>query len=128
MVAGISETLAKEVAGFDIKVTASAPGSFRTDWASRSMVRSERSISDNDAMFDPARNAHREKSGKQTGDSARAARVLLQIFATDDPPLQLLLGTDALELVGEKLDAHRAEIAAWEALSRSTDFISSNGS
>jgi short-subunit dehydrogenase len=36
---GISETLAKEVKGLGIAVTAVAPGSFRTDWAGRSMVR-----------------------------------------------------------------------------------------
>jgi short-subunit dehydrogenase len=43
---GISEALAQEVKGLGIKVTAIAPGSFRTEWAGRSMVRSERSISD----------------------------------------------------------------------------------
>src|ERR1700720_3608576 len=41
---GISEVLAHEVRGFGIKVTAVAPGSFRTDWAGRSMIRSPRSI------------------------------------------------------------------------------------
>ena len=41
---GISETLSKELAPFNIQVTAVAPGSFRTDWAGRSMVRSPRSI------------------------------------------------------------------------------------
>src|SRR5690606_32140602 len=54
---GISETLAKEVAGFGIKVTAVAPGSFRTDWAGRSMVRSPRRIADYDALIDPIRAA-----------------------------------------------------------------------
>lgn len=37
---GVSEALGKEVAGLGIAVTAVAPGSFRTDWAGRSMVRS----------------------------------------------------------------------------------------
>ena len=41
---GISDALGKEVEGFGIAVTAVAPGSFRTDWAGRSMVRSPRSI------------------------------------------------------------------------------------
>src|ERR1700684_1269690 len=39
---GISEALAKEVKSLGIAVTAVAPGSFRTDWAGRSMVRSAR--------------------------------------------------------------------------------------
>src|SRR6187402_3889382 len=65
---GISEVLAKEVKPFGIKVTAIAPGSFRTDWAGRSMVRASRSIPDYDALFDPIRKAREEKSGKQLGD------------------------------------------------------------
>ena len=52
---GISETLSKELAPFNIYVTAVAPGSFRTDWAGRSMVRSARCIADYDASFKPIR-------------------------------------------------------------------------
>ncbi|WP_077033558.1 oxidoreductase, partial [Pelomonas sp. KK5] len=40
---GISEALDQEVSGLGIRVTAVAPGSFRTDWAGRSMVRAPRS-------------------------------------------------------------------------------------
>jgi short-subunit dehydrogenase len=54
---GVSDTLAKELEDFGIKVTAIAPGSFRTDWAGRSMVRTDRSIGDYDAMFEPIRRA-----------------------------------------------------------------------
>ncbi len=119
---GISETLAQEVKGFGIKVTAVEPGSFRTDWAGRSMVRSDRSIADYDALFDPVRRAREDKSGRQNGDPAKAAQVLLQLVAMEKPPVHLLLGTDALKLVRAKLDALGAEIAAWEDVTRSTDF------
>ncbi|EIF31208.1 short-chain dehydrogenase of unknown substrate specificity [Burkholderia sp. Ch1-1] len=119
---GITETLAKEVAGFGIKVTAVAPGSFRTDWAGRSMVRAGRSISDYDALFDPIREAREMKSGKQAGDPRKAAQALLAIVAANNPPVHLLLGNDAFDLVKSKLAALNAEIDAWEALSRSTDF------
>ncbi|MBK0122178.1 oxidoreductase [Pantoea sp. S61] len=118
---GISETLSKELAPFNIHVTAVAPGSFRTDWAGRSMVRSARSISDYDALFDPIRQAREEKSGKQLGDPQKAARAMLAIIESDNPPAHLLLGSDALKLVQDKLAAMRAEIEAWEALTRSTD-------
>ncbi|CAH2906600.1 MAG: Dehydrogenases with different specificities (related to short-chain alcohol dehydrogenases) [uncultured Paraburkholderia sp.] len=62
---GISEALGQEVRPFRIAVTAVAPGSFRTDWAGRSMARTPRSIADYDAVFDPVRKARQEKSGKQ---------------------------------------------------------------
>ncbi len=119
---GISEALAKEVNGLGIKVTAIAPGSFRTEWAGRSMVRSERSIADYDAVFEPIRKRRREYSGHQAGDPAKAAQVLLKIVDSDDPPTHLLLGNDALKLVDERLAALSSEIKAWESMSRSTDF------
>lgn len=119
---GISEVLAKEVAGFGIHVTAIAPGSFRTDWAGRSMVRAERSIADYDALFEPIRKARKEKSGKQAGDPSKAAQVLLKIIAIENPPVHLLLGRDALILARSKLNDLAHEITEWEELTRSTDF------
>lgn len=121
---GISEALGKEVAGFGIRVTALAPGQFRTDWAGRSMDRAPRSLSDYDAVIDPVRAARMAKSGKQPGDPARAAEALLALVDAPAPPARLFLGSDALALVDDKLEAMRAEIAAWNELSRSTDFAS----
>jgi NAD(P)-dependent dehydrogenase (short-subunit alcohol dehydrogenase family) len=121
---GISESLAQEVSGFGIKVTAVAPGAFRTDWAGRSMVRAPRSIADYDAVFGPVRERRQQLSGNQSGDPAKAARAILEIVASDHPPVHLLLGPDAVKRVRDKLDALRAEIDAWESLSASTNFSS----
>jgi NAD(P)-dependent dehydrogenase (short-subunit alcohol dehydrogenase family) len=118
---GISETLAKEVAGFGVKVTAVAPGSFRTDWAGRSMVRSPRHIQDYDALFDPIRGARQEKSGNQLGDPAKAAEILLKIANAPDAPMHLLLGSDAVALVKNKIAAMSDEMKSWESVSASTD-------
>ncbi|MCP2072743.1 UNVERIFIED_ORG: NAD(P)-dependent dehydrogenase (short-subunit alcohol dehydrogenase family) [Pseudomonas lini] len=118
---GISEVLGKEVAPFGINVTAVAPGSFRTDWAGRSMVRTTRSISDYDAVFNPIRKAREEKSGKQLGDPRKAARAMLEIIHSTSPPAHLLLGSDALAMVRAQLSTLEREINAWETLSRSTD-------
>lgn len=118
---GISETLSKELAPFNIHVTAVAPGSFRTDWAGRSMVRSARCIADYDALFDPIRQAREEKSGKQLGDPLKAASAMLDVIESSNPPAHLLLGSDALALVRQKMELFSAEIDRWEALTRSTD-------
>jgi NAD(P)-dependent dehydrogenase (short-subunit alcohol dehydrogenase family) len=118
----ISETLSKEVRDFGIRVSAIAPGQFRTDWAGRSMIRTERTISDYDKLMDPVRKARQVKSGKQPGDPAKAAQVLLQIVEASDPPTHLLLGDDALKFVREKLQSLNSEFAAWENVTRSTDF------
>jgi NAD(P)-dependent dehydrogenase (short-subunit alcohol dehydrogenase family) len=119
---GISESLGKELKGFGIHVTAVAPGQFRTDWAGRSMDRTPRSISDYDVVMDPIRAARQDKSGSQPGDPDKAAQALLVLVEAQNPPTRLFLGRDALDLVEQKLDAMRADIATWDAVSRSTDF------
>jgi NAD(P)-dependent dehydrogenase (short-subunit alcohol dehydrogenase family) len=120
---GISEVLSKELKPFGVHVTAVAPGSFRTDWAGRSMQRSPRSISDYDATFDPIRQARQEKSGKQLGDPAKAAKAILALVDLPEPPAHLILGSDALALVREKLNAMASDIDRWESLTRSTDGV-----
>ena len=118
---GISEALSKEVLAFGIAVTAVAPGSFRTDWAGRSMTRTPRSIADYDDVFDPVRKSREEKSVRQLGDPRKAARAMLSSMAAERPPVHLLLGSDALGLVRAKLGALDAEIGAWETITVSTD-------
>lgn len=119
---GISEALGKELAGFGIKVTALAPGQFRTDWAGRSMDRTPRTIADYDAVMDPIRAARQGKSGNQPGDPAKASLALLALVEAENPPVRLFLGDDALGLVEQKLEAMKSELGAWDALSRSTSF------
>lgn len=117
----ISDTLAKEVAPLGIAVTAVAPGSFRTDWAGRSMQRAPRSISDYDKLFDPLRQAREAISGKQLGDPVKAARAMLAVIEADAPPAHLLLGSDALRLVRGKLADLERDLQTWEQLTVSTD-------
>ena len=119
---GISEALEQEVRSFGIKVTAVAPGAFRTDWAGRSMVRTEHSIDDYDTVFAPIRRARLAKDGKQPGDPAKAAKVLLDLIDEDVPPVHLVLGDDALRVVRDKISALSREIDAWESVSKSTGF------
>jgi NAD(P)-dependent dehydrogenase (short-subunit alcohol dehydrogenase family) len=119
---GISEALGKEVAAFGIRMTALAPGQFRTDWAGRSMDRTPRSLADYDAVMNPIRAGRQAKSGSQPGDPAKAAQALLALVEAENAPVRLFLGPDALGLVEQKLDAMKAEIALWDALSRSTSF------
>ena len=118
---GISEVMRAEVAPFGVHVTALCPGSFRTDWAGRSMVRTERAIADYDELFDPIREARRQKDGNQLGDPDKLAQAVLTLVSSDAPPPQLLLGSDALSLVRKRLSEMEAEIAEWEPLTRSTD-------
>ena len=118
---GISEVIRSEMAPFGVRVTALCPGSFRTDWAGRSMVRTERSIADYDALFDPVREARQAKSGRQLGDPDKLAAAVLSLVESDNPPPQLLLGSDALKHVSDRIECLQQEIEAWKSVTVSTD-------
>jgi NAD(P)-dependent dehydrogenase (short-subunit alcohol dehydrogenase family) len=118
---GISESLGKEVEHLGIKVTAVEPGGFRTDWAGRSMARAGRSIGDYDAVIEPVRKRRMELNGWQIGDPAKAAQAMLKVALSDNPPAHLLLGSDAVRLVDEKIKSLLADFDAWRSVSLSTD-------
>ena len=118
---GISEVMRAEMAPFGVRVTAVCPGSFRTDWAGRSMVRTERAIADYDALFDPIRAARQAKSGKQPGNPDKLAAAVLDLVECDNPPPQLLLGSDALKVVSDRIERLREEIETWKSVTVSTD-------
>ncbi len=118
---GISEVMRSEMAPFGVQVTTLCPGSFRTDWAGRSMVRTERSIADYDTLFDPIREARQAVSGKQLGDPKKLAAAVLTLIGSDNPPPQLLLGSDALSHVTARIERLQKELASWKALTVSTD-------
>lgn len=118
---GISEVMRTEMAPFGVHVTTLCPGSFRTDWAGRSMVRTERSIADYDSLFDPIRDARQAVSGKQLGDPQKLAVAVLTLIGSDHPPPQLLLGSDALKHVTARIERLQHELEAWKALTVSTD-------
>jgi NAD(P)-dependent dehydrogenase (short-subunit alcohol dehydrogenase family) len=68
------------VKDFGIFVTAIEPGMFRTNWAGRSLTRAPRTISDYDKTFEPQREAGQQRSGKQIGDPAKAAKAMPKIL------------------------------------------------
>ncbi len=120
---GLSISLAQEVGALGIKVTAVAPGGFRTEFLSeRSVRRSQRTLSAYDATVGKAVAHLDEIAGKQIGDPARGAEAIIAAVQVDEPPLHLLLGSDALARTRAKLDASAAEIARWEATTAGTDF------
>jgi NAD(P)-dependent dehydrogenase (short-subunit alcohol dehydrogenase family) len=120
---GLSAALAPEVAPLGIKVTAVAPGAFRTDFLSAHSIRRS---GGEDPAYAATVGASSERfaaaDGRQLGDPARAAQAIVALVRSDNPPLHLLLGSDALRRAREKLDAVLGEIDAWQALTRSTDF------
>ena len=121
-VEGFSEVLATETAPLGIKVTIVEPGGFRTDFAgSSSKMHAGRP--EYDVTVGAAERFQREYDGKQPGDPAKAAAVIVELAAMAEPPLRLLLGSDAVQIVTRSDLAKSAADARWRHLSVSTDFV-----
>ena len=120
---GLSQSLAQEVAPFGIKVTAVAPGGFRTDFLSAHSVRRSGGIARIYAGTVGKALAHLDDiAGRQIGDPARGAEAIIAAVDAPAPPLHLLLGSDALARTRDKLGATIDEIEAWASVTRGTDF------
>lgn len=119
-VEGLSEALAMELAPLGIKVTIIEPGAFRTDWAFRSLVRTE-------PMEAYAASSGMTRAWMRSEDTAAmlsepvlAARAMMEVVEAANPPLRLPLGPDSLNGIREKLTTQQAELEQWSALSTFT--------
>lgn len=121
-VEGFSEVLAQDVADLGIKVTAVAPGAFRTNFLTQeSLVMARQPL----PAYQQVRASHekyRQMNGTQIGDPEKAAAAIIHITTEANPPLHLLLGQDAYNRAMRKLDSFRQEIEAWHPLTVSTGF------
>ena len=121
-VEGFSEGLAQELAPFGIRVTIVEPGAFRTDFLDgQSMRFGSQAIADYAAQSAQISAGFGARNHLQPGDPARLAAVLLQLAAHPAPPLRFAAGSDAVAVIGTKIEALRGELEAWQALSVTTD-------
>ena len=123
-VEGWSKSLAAETAPLGIRVTAVAPGPFRTDWAGRSMIQTENRIADYAEITGARLAAVLAQSGKQAGDPVRAGEAMIKLTESENPPLHIVFGAPGLGMVTNNLKKELAEIEAWRELGLGTDFPS----
>jgi len=118
---GMSECLAREVAPFGIKVTILEPSDFRTGFRDQAEKR-RRPLPAYEEAFGANLDALSSRhSGSEAGDPARAASALLALVDEAEPPLRLLLGNTAFDVVTA---AHRRQLDEWaaqEAVARAAD-------
>ena len=118
---GFSEVLARETAPLGVKVTVLEPGGMQTDWAGSSMR-----VTPVSEPYRPTVGAMAEMhegigSGAALGDPAKVALVVLEVAAMDEPPLRLILGSEAYAYATAAAKARAESDAAWRHLSVSTD-------
>ena len=120
-VGGFSEVLAREVAPLGIKVTVLEPGGMQTDWAGSSMRVTPVSEPYEPTVGAMARLHDGIGSGAALGDPAKVAQVMLEVAALDEPPLRLILGSEAYAYATAAATARAESDAAWRHLTVSTD-------
>ncbi|MCO5936111.1 oxidoreductase [Mucilaginibacter sp. RB4R14] len=117
---GLSDALRKEVDSLGIRIVLVEPGAFRTDFGGRSLNTSKKIIADYEPTVGPRRTE--PSNGKQPGEPKKAAKVLIKTFEEANLPFRLLLGTDAIKIIRDELDAQYKELEAWEKVSITTNF------
>jgi NAD(P)-dependent dehydrogenase (short-subunit alcohol dehydrogenase family) len=120
-VGGFSEVLAKEVGPLGIKVTVLEPGGMQTDWAGSSMKVPPVS-EPYQATVGAMAKLHQDAARPPVlGDPAKVAQVVLAIAGLDEPPLRLILGSEAYLYATAAARARAESDAAWHDLTVSTD-------
>lgn len=119
---GLSEALALETQHLGIKVTIIEPGAFRTDWAGRSMIKST-PIADYHETSGAIREWIDEVNGNQQGDPALGAEAIIKAGLSENPPLRLVLGKDALDRIRQKIYTMSDELNQWEEVTVNTAFV-----
>ncbi len=121
-VGGFTEVLAKEVAHLGIKVTTLEPGGMRTGWGAEARRIVPDMLPDYEASVGAWLERLREYTGKEASDPARVAAVVVKLASHDNPPVHLLLGSDALHFAGETEKARAAAEQRWRPVSLATDY------
>jgi len=117
---GLTETLREEVAPFGIRTLIVEPGAFRTGLFRPGAAYMSAEMADYAETVGPTRAYVRDDHLKQPGDPARAAEAILDALDSDDPPLRLVLGADAIGNIRARLDRLSTELDRWERVGRAT--------
>ncbi len=122
-VEGLSQSLAREVEPLGIKVTLVEPGAFRTDFLSEHSIRTRGiGVSDYEKTAGATMKALDDMAGKQIGDPDRAATAIIEAVTSPEPPLHLVLGSDAFKRTSTCRCASPPSSRDGRTFSLSTDF------
>lgn len=122
-VVGFTEALAAEVKEFGVNATVIYPGYFRTDFLTGGSLRTPENEIDAYTTARQLQVAHEQDiNGNQPGDPEKAAVAMIELVAMENPPVHLVLGSDAFQMANSKLSSFQNEISDFKTLSTSTDY------
>lgn len=122
---GMTESLAAEVAEFDIKVHLIEPGYMRTDFLTSASLGLPVQAMDVYPSIREMTQVHQDMPGTQLGDPAKAAAAIITVASTEDAPLHQILGSDSLQFATARVQTLQDEIDAARELAVTTDILPS---
>ncbi|MFJ4192569.1 oxidoreductase [Pseudomonas sp. NPDC089534] len=119
---GWTESLAIEAKPQGIHVTLVEPGAFRTEFAGDVNMRPVDRIEAYRPMVEPFETYLETSAGKQMGDPAKAAQRMLEVVASEAPPIRLMLGRDAFSIWEATLSKRQEDLNRWRERGEDTAF------
>jgi NAD(P)-dependent dehydrogenase (short-subunit alcohol dehydrogenase family) len=121
--AGWSESLSMELEPLGIQVTCVEPGFFRTEFLGGSSVQYvDAKLPEYEGGVKQMREWLDGKHQTQEGDPNKLAAALLQLVEAEKQPTHLLMGSDAVQRMHDRIARDTAETQQWTSVSVSTDF------
>ncbi len=120
-VGGFTEALAKEVAPLGIKVTSVEPGGFRTDWVSTASTVDIPEVEGYEQTVGARKALFGSDKFVPMGDPAKAAQVMIELADHHEPPVHLVLGSEAIALIKQADVMRSKEMDKWLSVSQSTN-------
>jgi NAD(P)-dependent dehydrogenase (short-subunit alcohol dehydrogenase family) len=117
---GLTETLQEEVAPFGIRTMIVEPGAFRTGLFRKDAAYFSADMPEYEETVGPTRAYVRGEHLKQPGDPVLAARAILTALDSDEPPLRLVLGSDAIGNIRNRFERLEGELDRWAELGEAT--------
>jgi NAD(P)-dependent dehydrogenase (short-subunit alcohol dehydrogenase family) len=119
---GWSEALAGEVAPFGIRVMLVEPSRFRTAFNAADVLDFTDTSQTYREILADVRADMAGADGIQEGDPAKAAQIIVSLAHSEEMPLRLPLGAEAVQRMTATYQRGLDEVAQWADLARSADF------
>ena len=118
----LGEVLAQELESFNIKTTVLTIGVFRTSFPAKAPSTVNILPEYAETPAGNLRNLFGHLTGKQPNDPDKAVDIIIEALKSDNPPLHLPLGGDAVDVIEAKIAKLQEDLAAWSELAKTTAY------
>jgi NAD(P)-dependent dehydrogenase (short-subunit alcohol dehydrogenase family) len=123
-VSGLTEALANDLKPLGVNATNILPGWFRTNFAKPDSIAYNKNQIEDYAYLREYHEKMNSMDGAQLGDPDKVADAFLKLVNSQNPAVNLFLGSDAFKRAKSKIEELNIQMNNWTEVSCSTDFNS----